>query len=46
MIGYTFRGDNYVKIDCDPSVNRVYSKMKEFAPIWSKFFPLRIDLWE
>ena len=21
----------------------IYSKMKEFAPIWSKFFPFRVD---
>ena len=27
----------------DPFWKRVYSKRKEFAPLWSKFFPFRVD---
>ena len=43
MIGYTFRGNDSVKIDFAPSCKGVYSKRKEFAPRGSKFFPFRVD---
>ena len=42
---YTFRGGggNSVKIYFTPFRKGVYSKRKEFAPLGSKFFPLRVD---
>ena len=41
--GYTFRGDNSVKIVFVPFCKEVYSIRKEFAPRGSKFFPYRED---
>ena len=35
-------GDNSIKTRL-LSVKRIYSKRKEFAPFWSKFFPFRVD---
>ena len=42
-ITYTFRGGNSVKIILSPFLKGIYSKRKEFAPKWSKFFPFRVD---
>ena len=40
---YTFRGDNFVKMEFVPFWKGVYPKRKEFANIGSKFFPHRVD---
>ena len=41
---YTCRTGNYVKICVYSFLQKVYSKRKEFAPIGSRFFPLRVDV--
>ena len=39
---YTFKGGSSVKNVLSPSEKEVYSEMKEFAPIGSKFLPFRV----
>ena len=41
--GYTFMGDNSVKMVLPPFRKGVYSKRKESAPFGSKFFLFRVD---
>ena len=41
--GYTYKGDNAVKIVFGPFWKEVHSKRKEFAPFGSKFFPFGVD---
>ena len=41
--GYTFKGDNSVKMILLLVWKGVYSKRKEFAPLGSEFFPFRAD---
>ena len=38
-----FLGNFFVSTDSALFLKGVYSKRKEFAPIWSKFFPFRED---
>ena len=40
----TLSGEATVKCILLPFWNRIYSKRKEFAPTWSKFFPFKVDL--
>ena len=42
---YIYKGDNSIKTQCSvPFWKGVFSIRKEFAPIRSKFFPYRVDL--
>ena len=44
-----FKGDNFYDflfsfLHTKPHMKGIYSKRIEFAPLWSKFFPFRVDL--
>ena len=41
--GYTFRGDNFVKIVLPPSEKGSTLKGKNLLPQGNKFFPFRVD---
>ena len=41
--GYTFRGDNSLKIVFLPSEKGFTLKGKNLYPFWVKFFPFRVD---
>ena len=42
--GYTIKAGNSFKVVYTTLLKGVFSEMKEFAPLGSKFFPFRADL--